>query len=1433
MAAAYNWERFWSPRTAIVRFDDEGFLSDPESELGRFLNPELVSFSEILSKRCLILLGEPGSGKTQTMQREARRWRANLKDATHLTDYIDLRSFSDEGRLVQRLFHSDQFTDWRNGIRHLHIFLDSLDEALLRIHTLAAILIDELKQYPTDRLHLRIACRTAVWPALLEQELAPLWPEAEFGIYELAPLRKLDVELAAQVRGLAYDEFLGEIKRAGAVPFAIRPITLDMLFNIYRSVHSLPNDRWELYERGCALLAEELNENRQAARQTGQLTSNQRLSVASRIAAATALANRYAIWTGADTGDVPTEDVTLAQLVGYTESANGDEFQIDKNAVQETLDRGLFTSRGPVRMGWAHQTYAEFLAARYAIDHQLTLAQLKSLLIHPQQSRVIPQLQEVAAWIAGKRADVFQEIAPVDPAVLLSSDVTNNILRASLTAFLLHALDNGQLHDISADFTTQYHKLKHPDLGAQLRPYIVDRAKGPIVRRAALMIARACDQKPLGDLILGRALDKSEDEHVRALAVISLSTCGGPSHKIALKPLALEGDPNDQYDEIKGSALNLLWPEYLTAAELFGALGPEKTPNVTSSYSIFVSMQVARHLKPQDLLPAVQWAEKLPEQLGVVGDFHRAELADKIVLLAIDNLSLPDLIDAVALLFANRLAKHYYAFFPQNAQSIANKLKENRTARHHLIEAILTRLDNQPYYLAQLANWLPQEDCAWLIECAVDVDQRDGNLASKFATVASCLPYDFQNAHTFEHIFRAAERCGAVKAAFGWLFQTIELGSELADRLKANFQASQPREKPRDIIIPPPHIRILDRLQQFETGNVAAWWDLCAQLTLDPNGSHASELEPNLTSLPGWREADPATRSRIVGAARVYLETADPNTNQWIGTGNLHRPALAGYKALHLLKTNDAQSFESLSELVWERWTAAALCYPITATNQDPLQTEILSDSCRHSDAIVRIFETIIEYERQHPREISWLRIYLPLVTPGLGSRLVSRLLTLTRRAEVSPQHLSIILQQLVRSSNEAIEIALELTRSRFHDNTNGRAKAVSAAAALVISGNPMAWSRLSDLIEEDPSFLREAFEQASNALTIMDYASLLAKLDEPTLARIYIWLEKSYPRPSDADKFSEAGHVMGPADQLAQFRDSVLMVLRGKGTFAAVSELQRISEVFPQLDFLKIATLDARAVALRSTWRAPTPSDILALARRAQARLVNNGEDLLEVTIESLKRLQAEFTSETSIAPSFWDKTSDNRFRPKDEPTISDMVKRFLQDDLVRKHAVVNREVEIQRPLGSGKGPATDIHISAFAGRGRLTEESPLKAVIEVKGCWHPDLKTAIEDQLVGKYLRGTDCLHGIYLVAWFDAGWDSSDPRRKHALRWSLAEARLFFEQQAAVLSQGARVVQAFLLDCSPPSSGKSLPQNPEPSPAATPQPPVQHSSKKRRAR
>src|SRR5205823_5219999 len=129
---------------------------------------------------------------------------------------------------------------------------------------------------------------------------------------------------------------------------------------------------------------------------------------ASRIAGVLVLANRYAVWTGADRGDVPTADITIDQLCGGVERAHGNADYVDRDTIRETLGTGLFSARGPQELGFFHQTIAEFLAGRYMLEHELTRPQWRSLILH--DGRVVPQLRETAAWLASLSGEVFREL---------------------------------------------------------------------------------------------------------------------------------------------------------------------------------------------------------------------------------------------------------------------------------------------------------------------------------------------------------------------------------------------------------------------------------------------------------------------------------------------------------------------------------------------------------------------------------------------------------------------------------------------------------------------------------------------------------------------------------------------------------------------------------------------------------------------------------------------------------------------------------------------------------------------------------------------------------------------------------------------------------------------------------------------------------------
>lgn len=177
---------------------------------------------------------------------------------------MDLRSFGSEDRLFNTLFGSPEFEQWRNGNYVLHLFLDSLDECLLRIDNVAALLADELPKQPFERLRLRIACRTAPWPMILERSLLQLFGVKTFRAYELVPLRRTDVRLAAEQSGIEKtDSFLDRIEDLSVTSLAIKPVTLNFLINTYLRDGDLPANQIELYEKGCRILCGEPSISRQ------------------------------------------------------------------------------------------------------------------------------------------------------------------------------------------------------------------------------------------------------------------------------------------------------------------------------------------------------------------------------------------------------------------------------------------------------------------------------------------------------------------------------------------------------------------------------------------------------------------------------------------------------------------------------------------------------------------------------------------------------------------------------------------------------------------------------------------------------------------------------------------------------------------------------------------------------------------------------------------------------------------------------------------------------------------------------------------------------------------------------------------------------------------------------------------------------------------
>ena len=137
----YNWERFYCPREGNVNLSDGGYLYDPESEWGKSHNPDVVNFETLVDLPCLVMLGEPGIGKTHAMK-EAKKVIKGKFDEGDRTLWLDLGRPGSEDKLIRDLFENETFVSWQKGNNRLHIFLDNLDEGILRVETITALLIE-------------------------------------------------------------------------------------------------------------------------------------------------------------------------------------------------------------------------------------------------------------------------------------------------------------------------------------------------------------------------------------------------------------------------------------------------------------------------------------------------------------------------------------------------------------------------------------------------------------------------------------------------------------------------------------------------------------------------------------------------------------------------------------------------------------------------------------------------------------------------------------------------------------------------------------------------------------------------------------------------------------------------------------------------------------------------------------------------------------------------------------------------------------------------------------------------------------------------------------------------------------------------------------------------------------------------------------------
>lgn len=1227
-----------------------------------------------------VLLAPGGAGKSTLVD--------TLRHREQRSDSVDLRMHGRESLAA---------TIRGVSLSARSVFIDALDEALQADPNLGYMLVKLLAEADAQRVGWRLACRPGSWTLDLAKGLRDALPG--FQELELLPLDRSGIE---EMAGDNAELFLTAVDHARLTGQLAQPLMARALLEQWRSTGSLPATRSEAMQHTVGRLLEEVGDFRQPRRQGDKRT----VLVAERLGAITIFCGvgRFGLGPGTpvpfpnEASDAPTGAVLPVGAVPVDDEPDLSGSPLSVGDVREVLSAPLFSAAGEGTVAFVHQSYAEYLSARYLTRRGVGGSRLLSLLGADTNGLAPGPLIEVLSWMLALGGDVPGDLIRANAKALLQTaglELANDQIRARVVDALLLGAANGTIDE---GWRVDCSVLAYEGLGTRLHDAVAE-AVNPWEIFWVARIARDCVVFEVTDDLLGIARSASWPDFIRVEAIRSFADLAPRDRIVELDSLLELGPDEDPRDEILAAALRATLRGQVDVDRLATVLRPRRSTEFLGDYAMVLRALPAQ-LRDADAL-----------QLLTVALTHQPSKRDSSYLHMVSALlaRVWDTADDSAFGQVGTLIGRNRHMLTELRRDDALPWESNdRPGPRKAMAAAALATGGDSFVPVLQLRILTHKDAVWLIDWMEDAPSEALRPA---CVVLHHLATAVQDATTADAILAVTEP----HPAYGTLshFQGSTKLDARPDWLPRET-ALELRPSREDLLV---SLRNAIAVTQEDVG---AWWRSAVALAGDLASGDADSLYAwDLTTRPLWVGLERSEQDEFWRLAMDYLAVVQPMPEHWTGIARWNlSDVMPDWTAVFALATLAVHRPEDLAQIphdIWVKWALAIVSMPAftdVATWQPALgRTVPLSARAALTDAVKEFVGSgEASSFAHHPLADFSDRGLLGAITEVANGVGQSR----ERRDEA--------LETLVR---EAPTTALEVARAALTESNppDGVAYALAKLAPDELLASRLAAGPLSSL----------------ESLSRVD----LELLSDGGMAELASRLLDELPFANDPPRYDGFVQVT-PESEARRLRIHVLQALSARGMSA---HLAMLAQGRPPADVAQILHFLQRArerEALRN-WRPLEAGTMMRLVAQGDARLVRDSAGLLTVLIEQLEHIQRRLQEKASFR-SLWDgEPGDDGASPKLEDDISDWLVEQLELRL-SPHVVVDREVQVSRPSRRGIGTRIDVTVTAPGGV-RLA-----RVAFEAKRVENSSLLTALGNQLVRQYMEPAELSHGIYIVYWVD---------------------------------------------------------------------------------